>query len=183
MSKEQSDEWRASFRQMLEKQIDPKVLVALLDDIKSGQIRIDNGVVRIERGIGEIQTSIRPRRLSDQDKHVLAMALAPFKRNGDRLITALMNDVESVTYAMDFMEAFRAAGWQFTGTGNGPNQAMFSGVPRGIIVIAQTRDDFNLPELQALGAALQQIGVRPSAETDPKMAPGEFRIVVGAKPE
>ena len=109
--------------------------------------------------------------------------MAPFKRNGDNLITALMNDAESVTYAMDFMAAFRAAGWQFTGTGNGPNQAVFSGIPRGVIVIVRTREDFGLPELQALGTAFHQIGIPPDGETDPKMAPGEFRIVIGAKPE
>ena len=36
MTKDQVAEWRTSFQQILAKQIDPKVLVALLDDIKSG---------------------------------------------------------------------------------------------------------------------------------------------------
>ena len=38
MTNAQIQEWRASLRQILDKQVDPKVLVALLDDIKTGQI-------------------------------------------------------------------------------------------------------------------------------------------------
>lgn len=93
-----------------------------------------------------------------------------------------MGDPESITYAMDFKAAFRAAGWQFTGPDNdGVSQAAFSGVPRGVIVIVRSREDLGAPELQALGAALAKIGGRPFAELDPKMAQGQFRIVVGAK--
>jgi hypothetical protein len=183
MTKDQVNEWRQSFKQILEKQIDPKVLVALLDDIKSGQIRIENGVLRVERGIGEIKTSIRPRRLSTHDQEVIAIAMAPFRRNGDHLITAFMNDAASITYAMDFKAAFRAAGWQFTGAENGVHQAAFTGVPRGVIVIARSHEDFRLSGVQAFGSALRQIGIPLVGEMDPNMTSGEFRIIVGAKPE
>ena len=60
MTKEQVEEWRKSFKQILQKQIDPKVLVALLDDIKSGQIRIENGVLRIEKKVDAMQYRYQP---------------------------------------------------------------------------------------------------------------------------
>lgn len=100
MTAAQVEEWRNSFREILAKQIDPKVLDAVLDEIKSGQIRIENGVLRIERGLGEVRASIQPRRLSEQDKAVIAASMSPFARNGNGLIMALMNDVESVSYAI-----------------------------------------------------------------------------------
>ena len=55
MSRDEVEEWRSSFKQILEKQIDPKVLVAILDEIKSGQIRIENGVLRIESRVAKIE--------------------------------------------------------------------------------------------------------------------------------
>ena len=60
MSKEQAEEWRRALTQILDKQIDPKVLIALLDDIKSGQIRIENGVLRIEKKIASMQYRYLP---------------------------------------------------------------------------------------------------------------------------
>ena len=54
MTKDEVEEWRSSFRKILEQQVDAKVLVALLDDIKSGQIRIENGVLQIQGQVGRI---------------------------------------------------------------------------------------------------------------------------------
>jgi len=45
LTNEQNAEWRMAFKQILEKQVDPKVLVRLLNDIKSGISRIENDIV------------------------------------------------------------------------------------------------------------------------------------------
>jgi tetratricopeptide (TPR) repeat protein len=51
MSHQQTEELRGLLREILRKQLDPKDLLKILDDIRSGQIRIENGVVRIEQKV------------------------------------------------------------------------------------------------------------------------------------
>jgi len=60
LSNAQVAEWRAAIQQFLAKQIDPKVLVALLDDIKSRQIRIEKGALKIGRAGTAVQHKYLP---------------------------------------------------------------------------------------------------------------------------
>lgn len=60
MTMQQNDELRGLLRQVLKKQIDPNVLIRTLDNIESGQIRIENGVLRIEKDVQSLTEHYAP---------------------------------------------------------------------------------------------------------------------------
>ena len=106
MTADQIEEWRRSFRQILEKQVDPKVLTAVLDDIKNGLIRIENGVLRIESKIAE-------RNLTEPQKNLLIDRLRPLPKpnvtilvfNGNPEVLAFVGDVQDVLARIGWIPA------------------------------------------------------------------------------
>ena len=103
---QQAAEWRSSFKKILEKQIDPKVLVALLDDIKSGLIRLEGGVLRIENRVAEIQKQQAQRLLRTEQAQALGVSLSTY---AGQKITIRSYDAECKTYAESFVRASELA--------------------------------------------------------------------------
>jgi hypothetical protein len=161
----------------LEKQIDPKILVALLEDIKSGQIRIENGVLRIEGKVAEIQEVERPRALDVNQRNQLAFDMAQFRgqtitydpRRDNDEVTALVNSVRA---------ALSSVGLQLQDAGN----IIMNGTPfppPGVAILyGPDRTDIAL----ALSRALQRVNLQNTAILD-SSAHGLLRIRFGPKPQ
>lgn len=175
MTKAQVEEWRSSFRQMLNKQIDPKVLVALLDDIKNGEIRIENGVLRIENKVAEIQEAERPRALTADQQKQLASRMKEF--SGERISYDPRRDNDEVTGLVDSIRAALAPiGIQLQDAGNMiTNGTPFP--PPGIsIIYAPDRADVAM----ALSGAFFEVGL-PNTVVLNSNAQGLLRIRFGPK--
>ncbi len=189
MNNEQVAEWRTSFKQILEKQIDPKVLIALLDDIKSGQIRIENGVLRIESEVTEIAKQQEPRRLTDAQAQQLERSISPYR--GQKIIISSY-DPEGKSYAEFFVPAFDHAGWLDPNGGKpGVGQILgYSGAPP--IGVQVTINDAEakagrvppaaialLNAVVSLGATIEQ---RPTMFVNEGVPAGTIELRVGLKP-
>ena len=61
--------------------------------------------------------------------------------------------------------------------------AIFNGTPQGIIFILHSRDDAGLPVLNQFMASLKEAGISYHGELRDNVPAGQFRIIVGAKPE
>jgi hypothetical protein len=147
------------------KQLDPEVVYSKFDDIL--------------QGISDIRDAYAPRRLSSEQKKVLIQSLSPFKGNSVDII-CLIGDSESFRYAEDFVSVFRAAGWD-AGANTGINQAVFSGVPEGVMVKVVSEAETHTPILEAFGKGLSMIGIRAVGIFAPG-AKKPFELIVGRKP-
>jgi hypothetical protein len=158
---------------ILSNQLDINLVMAKLDELLSE-------TKNIKQGVDEIRRKQEGRRLSEEQKEILKLAIPKqFGKSGESPITAIMGDPESITLAMDFVDVFQRAGWTFTG--GGFNQAVYNGLPRGVIIRLRSKDDNVIPSLTNIFEALHQWGLNPSGEIDPKIPSGEFQIVIGAQ--
>jgi len=102
----------------------------------------------------------------------------PTLDRGD-LITCVMGDRDSILFAQNLVGAFRAAGWMLNGSGF--NQAMFNGLPQGVIVKVRSQQA-NPPGLTEFAAAMREAGLPIAGQLDPNLAENRFQIIVGARP-
>ncbi len=61
--------------------------------------------------------------------------------------------------------------------------AIFSGTPQGLIFVLHSREDAGLPALNQFATALKEGGVAYHGELRDDIPLGQFRIIVGAKPD
>jgi hypothetical protein len=173
LTKGEVQEWRASFKQILEKQIDPKVLVALLEEIKNGQIRIENGVLRIEGKVSDIQKSQKGRTLNVQQQDQIASAMSLFR--GQHILFNLRPDDEE---ASQFLESLASVLSQAGLTlSNAHNAGM--AIPPGMI-LKYGKD--NPHAALAFSRALTAVGIPNQAIPVDSMADYAFVMFIGAKP-
>jgi hypothetical protein len=173
MTREQTEEFRGLFRQIIERQVDPKVLTAFLEDIKNGLIRVENGVLRVENKVGEIQKRQAPRALSTPQRQQLASVMSAFR---GQIITFDLrrNDSEVDALIVSLRQALSSIGIALQDAGN---VAIPDGISPGLIVMfGKNRADaahILSRTLVAFGLAIHEV---PSSNEN------LLRLVVGPKP-
>jgi hypothetical protein len=112
---------------------------------------------------------------------LLSQRVAKYGSPRDRgdLITCILGDPDSTKFATNLVGAFRAAGWNLTGSGY--SQAVFSGIVKGVVVKLHSKDS-NPPGLNEFVATLRESGIEPTGEIDSNVPPDVFRIIIGMKP-
>ena len=150
------------------------------DDQRPNQtITSSPGSIQVGR---DLTVNVNPaRRLLEGPKQLLIGEMSKsIGKNGKGLITCILGDLESTALAIDFVDVFRRAGWDLPGSGF--NQAVYTGLPRGVIIKIHSREDAGLPHVERLIEALFRVGLERSGEIDPNVGPGEFQIIIGARP-
>jgi len=61
--------------------------------------------------------------------------------------------------------------------------SLFKGTPEGLIFVLHSRDDAGLPVLAQFAETLKEAGVAYHGELRDDVPLGQFRIIVGAKPQ
>jgi hypothetical protein len=137
---------------------------------------ITAGVVHIQPTVGMPRWGLTEGQLT-----TLANRMRPFGGPIDRgdLITCVLGDRDSTLFAQSLVAAFRGAGWTLSGSGY--NQAVYSGLPQGVILKLRTQTS-SPPGLQALVMTLRDSGIVPTGELDPNLADDRFQIIVGSRP-
>jgi hypothetical protein len=172
MSDGEVAEWRSSLKQILAKQIDPKVLLALLDDIKNGQIRIENGVLRIENKVAEIQDKQAPRDIDRGQQTKLKELL--FGHPHKVTVVGRADDHEAMDFADKLAKALNFAGWD----AGEPMMGALSPFAGVLILVRNPR----FPEAALLQSSLRSVGIEASGRTDSSIGDGVIEIRVGSKP-
>lgn len=111
----------------------------------------------------------------------LVERMRPFasaRERGD-LITCVLGDPASTTFAATLVNVFRAAGWTLPGSGF--NQGVFSS-PIFAILIQIHSEGSRPPGFVELHNALQASRLEVFAEVKPEIPDGEFRVLVGSPP-
>ncbi len=117
------------------------------------------------------------RRLSMGQKVALAERMSKYTgRDGDRVVWCALGNPESLRLALDFVEAFRMAGWKLPGTGL--CQGLFT-VPVMGMQIEYLSDEQVPPVAADLMMCLSQFGMGGCRVPNPKIEPGDFRIIIG----
>ena len=112
----------------------------------------------------------QPRQVASAAANQLIAALRGLPRETLR-VTALMGDAESVQLAEVLRQILSLAGW---GTEQGIGQAVFSGLPRGVIV----RVDAKRPSVVLLANWLAAVGLKTQGELQPGLEGVD--VIVGA---
>jgi hypothetical protein len=122
------------------------------------------------------------RRLADGQKQILIEEMSKsIGTNGAGPITCILGDSESAALAWDLVDVFRRAGWDLPGSGL--NQTVYSAPIRGVIIKIHCREEAELPQVKRLIESLYRVGLERTGEIDPKIASGEFQIIIGSKPD
>lgn len=131
--------------------------------------------------LNDMVAANKPWGLSKDELTSLSRAMSAFATPENRadLITATMNDSDSQKFANQLVAAFRAADWNLPGTGM--SIALFSGPVESVHVVVASREA-NPPGLGPFIQILRSAGINPIGEIDPKENPGQFRIIVGGRP-
>lgn len=151
------------------------MLVALLDDIKSGQIRIENGVLRIESKLTDIQKQQSDWHLTSEQSKKISDALKGF--HSKISIESLISDRNAPLFAADLAIALK----DFV-AGPPPGPVYTTNITpsfRGVAIVVSHAD---LPEADALQRALRSIGLDAPGELDGRMPKDLITILVDGKP-
>jgi len=153
-------------------------------DRTTHQIAADMKEVRKFLPAGTVQQTqtVKPWNLSADQLVLLSRRVAPFATKLERgdLITCVLGDRDSTRFAESLVAAFRAAGWVLGGSGY--NQAVYSGLPTGIVVKLHSKESAP-PALGEFVATLREAGIEPSGLIDASVPENEFQIIVGARPD
>jgi hypothetical protein len=144
---------------------------------------------KLEDGIKELKTLIVGQRwgLNADQLVTFSRRMAPFAptvnawQGGGDIITAVLGNPDSTKFAMNLVAALRSAGWNLPGSGY--SQAIFSGNPTGVILQIHSQADADTPALNQLIATLREDGIVPHGEILEGVPPGQFKILIGARPE
>jgi hypothetical protein len=144
--------------------------------------QLAKGIDDIKRMLGSQQWG-----LSADELVALSRRMAPFasvvngwSTSGGDLITSILGNPDSNKLATSLIAALRSAGWNLPGAGM--SQGLFSGNPQGVIFVLHSRDDAALPVLNQFAEVLKEGGVAYHGELRDDVPSGQFRIIVGAKP-
>jgi hypothetical protein len=142
----------------------------------------------IAKDLREIKNMIVGQRwgLSADQLVSLARRMAPFaptfnswNSHGD-LVTSILGNQDSTRFAGSLVAALRSAGFNLPSAGYA--QAIFSGIPEGIIVTLHSREDADTAALNQFVAAIKDAGIEIHGEIQDQVPTGQFRIIIGAKP-
>lgn len=111
----------------------------------------------------------QPRVLSGAAANEIARSIRDFSPQAVK-VTALMGDPESYQFADVLQGILRQAGWECDGI----NQAVFSGLPRGVILKMSEKS----PSMVALGEALLRVRISCHGELDAKATTPD--VIVGS---
>jgi len=145
---------------------------------------------RLEKGIEDIKSMLGSQRwgIPAEQLVTLTRRMSPFAStvnnwtmNGGDLITSILGNQDSNRFASGLIAALRAAGWNLPGSGM--TLAVFTGNPKGLIVLLHSKEDANSPILDQLLGTLKESGVQFHGELRDDIPAGQFRILVGSKPE
>ena len=145
---------------------------------------------QVVRGIQDIKRLLGSQQwgLSADQLVILSRRMAPFaslingwSSSGGDLITSVLGNPDSNKFATSLIASLRSAGWNLPG--GGMSLAMFNGNPQGVIFVLHSKDDAGLPVLNQFAATLKEAGVDYHGELQDGVPAGQFRIVVGAKPD
>lgn len=156
-------------------------------EVESLQSRLAEAARAAGEAIATVQAAQSPRRLSEEQKRLLAEALVPFR--GQRIdIYCVIGDGEGKRYARDFVELLRSIEWN-DGGGTGINEGGgWSSDPVGVEVHmndAETRTGRIPQSVQALVGTLSRLGllVEPSKIwRNTQVTPDRIRLIIGHKP-
>lgn len=181
MTNAQIQEWRASLRQILDKQVDPKVLVALLDDIKTGQIRIENGVLRIEKDVQELRNSQGWVDLSSEQVALIADAAKPFAGQ-KALVDVPYWERDTERLARQLAQALTSVGWSVPVDGQGQTRFYSRNAKLPVGIVVSRKED--TPAFVSIAMALLKIFGKESISgfRDATLADGFIKITVWRKP-
>lgn len=176
LSKERTDEFRSLFAQILEKQVAPKVLMLILDDINSGLIRIEGGVVRIENKVSEIENSQKRRELNAQQQEQFASLMSA---EGPQIIEYDLrpNDDETLSLIKSVRFALTRVGIEMKSAGNMLSDPENPYPPPGVAIV-YGRD--RAVTAWGLYGAMNTVGL--SSKMIPAEHPDLLRILFGPKP-
>jgi hypothetical protein len=127
-----------------------------------GNVIIDGSIISTQNQLGgQVAHRItnvgpQPRQVSVATANAMVAALRKLPPEQVR-ITALLGDPESAQLATTLLEILTLAGW---GTEPGINQAVFTGLPRGVII----RVSGERPTVQTLGNWLIAAGLKAQGE-------------------
>jgi hypothetical protein len=141
-----------------------------------------NRLANADRKVAEFEKQA-PRRLTDDQKRVLASALSSFQ-NQKIVIECDMNDADSVQFGTDFVNVFEAAGWSADNVRT--VRVMYPGpVPIGLDVLVNPETDVaHIPAaVAALVSTLFELGIMKerNIRTDATVAIGAIRLRIGRK--
>ena len=103
-------------------------------------------------------------------------------QNPTDIITSLIGDADSYTFASSLAKAFRTAGWKLSQP-SGFSQALITGRPiKGVLVQIHSKETVPAA-LKEFIAISKETGVTPTAQISQSVPRGEFRIIVGSKSE
>jgi uncharacterized membrane protein len=124
-----------------------------------------------------------PRVLSDTERRVLIDALKPFAGTKVNVVISL-GDMEAKTYAGQFVEMFRAAGWD-AGPSDGIAQAVYTGPPEYGIQVTVNEGEVRLghlpPGSDSLLRTLIALGLTKGVFVNSGTPVGEIEFRVGPK--
>jgi hypothetical protein len=165
----------------------PKLRPPIHDNRETNAVKDNSDSVN--KGIQELKSLIVGQRwgLSAEQLVVLSRMMAPYAsvfnswQGGGDLITAILGNQDSTRFALNLVASLRSAGWNLPGSGF--SQAIFTGNPVGLIVQIHSRDDANMPALNQLLAIVQEDKIQFHGEIADTVLAGQFRIIIGARPE
>lgn len=145
---------------------------------------IVKGIADIKRLLGSQQWGLTAEQLV-----MLSRRMAPFATQvnswvgspGEDLITSVLGNPDSNRFATSLIAALRSSGWNLPGSGM--SLATFTGNPRGVIFILHSRDDADLPVLNQFAATLKEGGISYHGELRDDVPAGQFRLIIGSKPD
>jgi len=160
--------------------------------MKSGHViqqQGQNNIAQIGNNNQATITTAVPRRLSSEQKEKLILLLSPYKDIPFDGIYTLGQDGEAGTYAQDFFQVFKAAGWNvgvmvgldFGMTIDDPNNP----IPSGVWIVVSRGEAKSPPEgANIIANAFRSVGIEPKGMTS-DIPSGKIQVLVGtsdAKP-
>lgn len=157
MSGEQFNRLLEILNRIARDRLDPKVVMAALEDIK--------------KGIDQIREKQSPRELDLRQKETLKEMLRGHPQKV--MVEVLANDKEAAEFGDKLSKALGESGWDA-----GFVFAVLTPFS-GLTIIVR---DAQFPEAALLQQALRAVGIEAGGSLDPSMGPGQIILRVGSKP-
>jgi hypothetical protein len=164
-------------KQIIADQVNPNDLMSILRDLKSGQLRIENGVLRLEGTINEIKEQQSAWTLTTEQENKLRNLLVG--RHATVEVVAIAADRNAQIFASGLSRALSDYN-----TIPGGGISVNYGLNPEIVGMRLLLTTFDSPEAKILAFALgEALGFRPDAGIDDHLAkPDRIIVVIGAKP-
>ncbi|MFN0102877.1 MAG: hypothetical protein ACKV2U_12390 [Bryobacteraceae bacterium] len=171
----------ALLNRILPDQVNPQDLISVLNELKSGQLRIENGVLRIEQGVRRIQDNQGWLDLTTEQFTIVVEAARPFAGQSS-VIDVPYWERDTERLARQLAGALTSVNWSAPVEGQGqmrfysPN----ANLPTGIVV--SRKDD--TPAFIAIATALTKILGQGfvGVYRDASLPAGLIKLTVSRKP-